>query len=450
VEGKLSLKDLRKAVEAGTVDTVILAMTDMQGRLQGKRVHAPAFLDEVAEHGAEGCNYLLAVDVDMNTVDGYAMSSWERGYGDFVFRPDLKTLRHLPWLEGTALCLADLEWLDGTAVRPSPRQVLRAQLARLAERGWGAFAGSELEFILFAESYDSARAKRWRQLTPANAYNVDYSIFGSTLVEGFMRKLRLGMAGAGMPVIDTKGECNFGQHELNFRYSEALEMADVHAVYRNGAKEIAHQEGYALSFIPKYDEREGNSCHIHLSLWEGENSLFAGHGDELAPLFAQFLAGLLTHMRELAYFLAPNVNSYKRYQAGSFAPTAMVWGHDNRTCGFRVVGHGNGTRVECRIAGGDANPYLAFAGLIAAGLAGIDGGYELEPEWKGSGYDAHDRPHVPRSLREATALLAESHLARHAFGEDVVDHYLNAARIEQEQFDAAVTDWELQRGFERL
>jgi glutamine synthetase len=424
--GTLTLGELASAVDAVELDTVIVAFCDMQGRLMGKRVHGPAFLHGIAEHGAEGCNYLLAVDVDMNTVEGYAHASWERGYGDFVLRPDLSTLRRIPWLEGTALCLCDLEWHDGSPVVPSPRQILRVQLARLAARGY-------------------------RGLTGANAYNVDYSILGSTYVEPLLRAIRLGMAGAGMPVEDSKGECNFGQHEVNFRYSDALTMADNHTIYRNGAKEIAHQHGRALTFMPKFDEREGNSCHIHISLWEGGRSLFpdaSGHGR--SALFSSFLAGIVAHLRGLTYFLAPTVNSYKRFQRGSFAPTALVWAEDNRTCALRVVGHGNGMRVEVRVAGGDANPYLAFSALIAAGLAGIDDELELEPAWVGSGYDATDRPHVPSTLREAIALLEGSDVARAALGDEVVEHYLHAARVEQQQFDQVVTDWELRRSFERL
>jgi glutamine synthetase len=451
VTGRLTLDELGADVAAGDLDTVIVAFCDMQGRLMGKRVHGPAFVDGIARNGAEGCNYLLAVDVDMNTVEGYAHASWERGYGDFVLRPDLSTLRRIPWLEGTALCLCDLEWHDGSPVVPSPRQILRAQLERLRERGWRAMVGSELEFLVFDESYEEARALGYRDLTGANAYNVDYSILGSTYVEPLLRDIRLGMAGAGMPVEDSKGECNFGQHEVNFRYADALTMADNHTIYRNGAKEIAHQHGRALTFMPKFDEREGNSCHIHISLWDDERSLFAdpaGHGR--SELFDRFIAGLLAHLRGLTYFLAPNVNSYKRFVRGSFAPTALVWAEDNRTCSLRVVGHGNGMRVECRIAGGDANPYLAFSALIAAGLAGIDEGLELEPAWAGSGYDAADRPHVPETLREATALLDGSAVARTALGDEVVEHYLNAARVEQQQFDRAITDWELRRSFERL
>ena len=451
MQGMLTLDGLRDAVRDEQIDTVILAMTDMQGRLQGKRFHAPAFVEGISAHGAEGCNYLLAIDVDMNTVGGYAMSSWERGYGDFKLRPDLETLRVIPWLEGTALCLADLEWDDGSPVTASPRQVLRAQLGRVAERGWACSIGSELEFMLFDETYRSARQKGYRDLVPAVDYNADYSILGSTYIEPVVRAIRLGMAGAGMQVEDSKGECNHGQHEVNFRYADALTMADNHSIYRNGAKEIADQHGMALTFMPKFNEREGNSCHIHISLWQDGQSLFPGaDGHSMSPLFERFMAGCLRHLRELTFFLAPNVNSYKRFVPGSFAPTALVWGSDNRTCAFRVVGHGNGMRVECRIAGGDANPYLAFSALIAAGLAGIDGEYALEPAWEGSGYTASERPHVPHALREAAELLRGSQLARDSFGDDVVEHYLNAARVEQEQFDAAVTDWELRRSFERL
>jgi glutamine synthetase len=447
----LTLDELRADVESGAVDTVLLVMTDMQGRLAGKRLHAPFFVDEVAAHGAEGCNYLLAVDVDMNTVQGFAMSSWETGYGDFVFRPDLASLRRVPWLERTALVVADLEWIDGSPVAASPRQILRRQLDRLAERGWRANVGSELEFLLFRDSYDQARAKRYHELTPANPYNVDYSILGTTMVEDVLRPIRLGMAGAGIRVEDSKGECNFGQHEVNFRYSDALSMADNHSVYKNGAKEIAYMHGCALSFMAKYDEREGNSCHIHVSLWDEKGSLSPdedGHGR--SRLFDHFIAGQLAATRELAYFFAPNVNSYKRYAWGSFAPTTLVWGVDNRTCGFRVVGHGPGLRLESRISGADVNPYIAFAAMIAAGLHGIDNELELEPAYPGNAYDAVDKPRLPGSLHEAVALLEGSGIARTAFGDDVVDHYLHYARTEQRAFEAAVTDWERFRSFERM
>jgi glutamine synthetase len=447
----LTLDELRGDVESGAVDTVLLVMTDMQGRLSGKRLHAPFFVDEVAGHGAEGCNYLLAVDVEMNTVQGFAMSSWETGYGDFVFRPDLATLRRVPWLERTALVVADLEWEDGSPVAPSPRQILRRQLARLAERGWYANVGSELEFMLFRETYEGARAKRYHDLATANAYNVDYSILGTTMVEDVIRPIRLGMAAAGIRVEDSKGECNFGQHEVNFRYSDALSMADNHSIYKNGAKEMAYLRGCALSFMAKYDEREGNSCHIHMSLWDDSGSLSPGaDGNGRSRAFDHFIAGQLAATRELAYFFAPNVNSYKRYAWGTFAPTTLVWGIDNRTCGFRVVGHGQSLRLESRIAGADVNPYLAFAAMIAAGLHGIDNELELEPAYPGNAYDAEGKPRLPGSLHEGIALLEGSHIARAAFGDDVVDHYLHYACTEQRSFEAAVTDWERFRSFERM
>ncbi len=446
----LTMDELRADVEAGRIDTVVMAITDMQGRLQGKRFDAGAFVREIAEQGAEGCHYLLAVDIDMNTLPGFKMSGWDSGYGDFVFRPDLATLRRCTWLEGTVMVQADMEWHDGTPVEQAPRSILKAQLARLAERGWTAKIGSELEFILFRESYESSRAKGYRGLVPANEYNIDYSVFGTTIVEDVIRPIRRHMANAGLVVEDSKGECNFGQHEVNFRYADALKTADDHAAYKNAAKEIAWQRGAALSFIAKFNEREGNSCHIHCSFWDGDESLFpdpGGHGR--SPLFESFIAGQLEFTAELAYLCAPNVNSYKRYAHGSFAPTAMVWGEDNRTCAFRVVGHGNGLRLESRLPGGDCNPYLAFAAVIAMGLEGIDRGLELEPAFAGNAYES-DARRVPGSLHEAIRLLEGSAFARSAFGDAVVDHYLNAARQEQQAFESAVTDWELHRSFERM
>jgi glutamine synthetase len=444
----MTLDELRAEVDAGRIDTVLLCLTDMQGRLQGKRMHARFFVDEVVAHGAEACNYLLAVDVEMNTVEGYAMSSWSRGYGDFVMAPDLDTLMPVPWLEGTALCLVDLQWPDGGDVVASPRQVLRRQLARLAERGWMANAGSELEFILFEDSYESAWDKGYVGLTPANRYNVDYSILGTTKVEPLLRAIRNAMAGAGMTVEDSKGECNFGQHEINFHYADALTTCDRHVVFKNGAKEMAGQHGQAITFMAKWDAREGNSCHLHLSLADettGEN-VFASDD----ALFSSFLAGAIAGLKELTLLLAPNINSYKRFAAGSFAPTAVAWGNDNRTCAFRVVGHGPGKRFECRLPGGDVNPYLALAGLIAAGLHGVDAGLELPAPCEGNAYTAEDVEHVPTTLREARERFAGSTLAREALGEEVLAHYLNMADVELAAYDATVTDWERVRGFERL
>jgi glutamine synthetase len=447
----LSVERLREQIEAGDIDTVVLAIPDMQGRLQGKRFHAEFFLDEVLGHGTEACNYLLAVDVEMNTVSGFAISSWERGYGDFAIRPDLDTLRAVPWQPGTAMLLGDLEWLDGAPVTVSPRQVLRAQLDRLAERGWTAMAGTELEFIVFRDSYEQAWQQQYRDLTPGNQYNVDYSLLGTARVEPLLRAIRNGMAGAGMTVESAKGECNLGQHEIAFRYRDALGTADNHVVYKNGAKEIAATAGMALTFMAKFDEREGNSCHLHVSLRdEDDRPVFAGDGAHgFAPEFEHFLAGQLACQRDFTLFMAPNVNSYKRFALGSFAPTAVAWGFDNRTCALRVVGHGSSLRVENRVPGGDVNPYLALAATVAAGLHGIEQELPLEAAFEGNAY-ASDKPRVPSTLRDAAALFGYSDLARKAFGDDVVDHYTNAARVELTAFDAAVTDWERVRGFERL
>ena len=442
----MTLEELRSAVDEGTIDTVLLCIADMEGRLQGKRLTAQHFLEEVMEHDAEGCNYLLAVDVDMNTVDGYEMSSWSRGYGDFVMKPDLDTLRPIPWHEGTVLLMADLGWEDGSDVVASPRQILRRQLARLAERGWKAGAGTELEFIVFNDSYEQAWSKGYRDLDPANLYNVDYSMLGTARVEPLIRRIRNSMMGAGMQVENSKGECNFGQHEINFHWGEALATADDHVIYKNGAKEIAAQEGMSITYMAKLDEREGNSCHIHCSLaHEGGGNVFA---DDRAT-FDRFVAGQLACLRELTLFFAPHVNSYKRFVPGSFAPTAVAWGNDNRTCSMRVVGHGQGLRVENRLPGADVNPYLALAAMIAAGLHGIENELELEPVFEGNAYES-DKPRVPHTLYAARDLFAGSDVARSAFGEDVVDHYLNRARIELEALEAAVTDWEKYRGFERL
>jgi glutamine synthetase len=442
----VTVEELEKAVAEGTVDTVLLAIADMEGRLQGKRLTATHFLADVLEHGAEGCNYLLAVDVDMDTVDGYAMSSWSTGYGDFEMVPDMATLRPVPWLPGTVMVMADVQWADGTEVAPSPRQILRRQLARLAERGLVANAATELEFIVFQDTYEEAWKKGFHDLSPANLYNVDYSLLGTARVEPLIRRIRNEMAGAGLEVENSKGECNFGQHEINFRYSDALTCADGHAIYKNGAKEIASQEECSITFMAKFNEREGNSCHIHISLGrEGGGNAFA----EDEGLFNAFLAGQLACMEELTLLYAPHVNSYKRFALGSFAPTAIAWGRDNRTCSLRVVGHGEGLRVENRLPGADVNPYLALSALIAAGLHGIDAGLAPEPVFEGNAYDS-DKPRVPRNIYAARDAFAASAVAREAFGQEVVDHYLNRAEVEIAAFESAVTDWERYRGFERL
>ena len=449
--GLLTLEQLRVAVGEGEIDTVVLAFTDMQGRLAGKRLSAEFFLEEVAEHYSEGCNYLLAVDVDMNTVDGYAMSSWDRGYGDFVLVPDPGTMRLLPWHPGTVLVIADLTWLDGAPVVASPRQILAAQTARLAERGWVALAGTELEFVVYQDSYEQAAAKDYRDLVPANQYNVDYSILGTSRIEPLLRRIRNGMAGAGMYVESAKGECNLGQHEIAFRYADAVTTCDNHSIYKTGSKEIADAEGMSITFMAKPNAREGNSCHIHLSVREdGGTPVMAGdrpHG--LSAFGEHFIAGQLAMLSELILWHAPNINSYKRYVPGSFAPTAVRWGVDNRTCAMRLVGHGAGLRVENRVPGGDVNPYLAVAAMIAAGLHGVDRELPLEEALAGNAYLA-EGSRVPSTLRDALDLWLKSELAREAFGNDVVEHYANAARVEIAAYDAAVTDWELHRGFERM
>ena len=449
--GNLSLDELLSAIDERRIDTVIVAFTDMQGRLVGKRVSARLFQEDVAEHGAEACNYLLAVDVEMNTVDGYAISSWERGYGDMVLVPDMSTLRRIPWLPGSALVLADLTWLDGEPVRQSPRRILHDQIERLAARGLVPYAGTELEFLVFDDGYREAWAKGYRDLTPASDYNIDYALLASTRMEPLLRDIRLAMDGAGMYCEGVKGECNLGQQEIAFRYEHALATCDNHSIYKNGAKEIADRHGKSLTFMAKFNEREGNSCHIHLSVrsTDGE-AVMAGDGPHgFSPLMEHWIAGVLATLREFTLLYAPNINSYKRFVEGSFAPTAVAWGMDNRTCAVRVVGHGKSMRPELRLPGGDVNQYLAVAAILAGGLHGIENELELEPALDGNAY-ASGVARVPTTLREAAELFGASEVARSAFGDDVVDHYLNNARVELAAFDSAVTDWERVRGFERL
>ncbi len=451
----MSLEELRSAVANGSIDTVVVAMTDMQGRLQGKRLHARFFLDEVAEHGTEACDYLLATDAEMNTVPGYASSSWETGYGDIALAPDMSTLRALPWQPGTALVLADVNSVhDGSPIAPSPRQILRAQLERVGERGWTCYAGTELEFIVFEGSYEQAWDTGYRALVPANRYNVDYSLLGTSRVEPLLRDIRNGMAGAGLRVESAKGECNLGQHEIAFRFADALTTADQHVLYKTGAKEIAARHGQSLTFMAKVNEREGNSCHIHVSFRgssEPSEMVMAGPGPYgLSETGAWVVAGMLAGMRELTLLFAPTVNSYKRYCAGSFAPTAVAWGPDNRTCALRLVGHGPSLRVECRVPGGDVNPYLAIAGLACAALDGVERELPLPTPVTGNAYTAPGVDRVPTSLEEAAALWEGSALARAAFGKEVVDHYATMARVELAAYRSAVTDWELRRYFERF
>lgn len=449
----LTIARLRDEVAAGSVDTVVVAFTDMQGRLQGKRFHAHHFIDHVIAHGTEACSYLLTVDVEMTTVPGYALSSWETGYGDFALLPDLDTLRYTPGQRGCATVLGDLVRLGGAGpVRPSPRGILKEQVTRARSLGLQVLAGTELEFIVFEDSYESAWERRYQGLTGANRYNVDYSVLGGARVEPLLREIRNEMFRSGAAVEGAKGECNLGQHEIVFRYDDAVRTCDNHVVYKNAAKEIAAAHGQSLTFMAKYDEREGNSCHIHLSLRSLTGGLVCVDGSRpggQSVLFDRFLAGVLASLPELTYFYAPNVNSYKRYQSGSFAPTAIAWGRDNRTCALRVVGEGSALRLENRVPGGDVNPYLAVAAMIAGGLDGIE--RELAPPEPvdGDAYAA-DTAQLPRTLADARILFAGSVLARESFGADVVDHYVHAAGAELAAFEAAVTDWERVRGFERL
>jgi glutamine synthetase len=436
----LTVDELSADVETGAIDTVIAAFTDMQGRLMGKRLHAEFFLDELgAGHAVEGCNYLLALDMEMDPQPGYELASWERGYGDFALAPDLSTLRRVPWHEATALVLCDVN------VPVSPRQVLKSVLERAAAAGYESKVGSELEFFLFRETFEEAREKHYRGLTPSVAYILDYNILASGYDEPFLRRVRNEMFGAGMVVEGSKGEAWPGQHELNFKYATALKAADDHAIFKTGLKAIAHQHGMSVTFMAKPDHTwVGSSCHIHSSLWRDGEAAFAGESD----VFKQYLAGQIGYAADLAIFVAPNINSYKRFAAGSWAPTTLAWGYDNRTCGFRIVGHGSALRTETRIPGADVNPYLAFAALIASGLHGIEQGLELGPAFEGNAYES-DVQRFPYSLREAIERLERSTVARSLLGEDVIDHYLNYARTEQRLFDEVVTCYERERLFER-
>jgi glutamine synthetase len=448
----LSVTELKKLVDAGEIDTVIISFTDMQGRLVGKRMTARLFVEDAMEHGAECCNYLLAVDVENNTVPGYEFSSWDKGYNDMAMIPDMSTLRIVPWIPHTALVMADLQTTDHEPVSLAPRSILTKQIERLAEHDLVPYVGTELEFIVFDDSFREAWAKGYDNLRPSTDYNVDYDLLASNRVEPLLHDIRVSMDAAGMYCEGVKGECNLGQQEIAFRYDTALITCDNHSIYKSGAKMIADKHGKALTFMAKFNEREGNSCHIHISFRDSKgNAVFADKSADrgMSDMFRHFLAGQIALMREFTLLFAPNINSYKRYADGSFAPTAIAWGADNRTLSLRVVGHGHGMRVEHRVPGGDVNQYLAVAGLIAAGIYGIENKLELEDMTLGNGYEA-DKPHVPTSLREASELFDKSEHARRIFGDDVVNHLVNAARIEMRAFDSAITDWERVRGFERL
>jgi len=452
--GNLSLEQLKEEVADGSIDTVLAAQVDMQGRLMGKRFRADFFVNS-AVHETHSCNYLLATDLEMIPVDGYASTSWAKGYGDYTMRPDLTTLRRVPWLDGTALVLCDVLDHHGHAeVRHAPRTVLKKQVDRLAAKGYRAMVASELEFFLFRESFEQAQASGYRGITPISAYNEDYHLFQTTKEEDVMRAIRNGLAGAGVPVENSKGEAEAGQEEINVHYSDALDMADTHALVKHACKEIAWSRGHALTFLAKYRyDAAGSSCHIHQSLWSGKDeALFFEDGAPfgMSGLMRHYLAGLLAHADAITYFLAPYINSYKRFQAGTFAPTKAVWSRDNRTAGYRICGEGSrAVRVECRVGGADLNPHLAIAALLAAGLDGIERSLELEPVFEGDAYQAAGLRSIPTTLRAATEALDRSTMLRAAFGDAVVEHYVHAARWEQTEYDRRVTDWEVARGFER-
>jgi glutamine synthetase len=454
VAGNLDFQELEALIRTGDVDTVLTVFPDVQGRLMGKRVVGHYFLDHVAGEGLHACIYLFTVDIDMEPLPGFKLTSWEKGYGDMQMVPDMGTLRLIPWLPKTALVFCDVYTEEGEPIEEAPRWVLRRQVERATAAKYTVKIGSELELYLFKESFDEARAKRYHGLTPVSGYLEDYHILQTTREEPLIRAIRNGMEGAKVPVEFSKGEWGKGQEEINLRYAEALEMADRHTLYKHGAKEIAHLQGCSLTFMAKYDGgAAGSSCHLHSSLWDrtGQKPLFPGRGRRSGTLlFQHWLAGQLALAHELTYFYAPTINAYKRYQAASFAPTRLVAGWDNRTCGFRLCGEGPGFRVENRIPGADANPYLAFAATIAAGLYGIQ--HKLKPPalHDGNAYEDASLPQVPKTLREAIAALEQSTVATEAFGPKVVEHYLHTARLEQEAFDRTVTDWELMRNFERI
>jgi glutamine synthetase len=451
--GKLNVDQLTALVRDGSIDTVIVAMPDLYGRLVGKRVTGSFFLDSVIEE-THACNYLLTADMDMELVPGYKSASWEKGYGDFALKPDLNTLRLIPWLPATALVICDTLDHDGEEVAVAPRAILKKQLKRLAALGMSAHMASELEFYLFDDTFETAHEKRYRDLKTASWYIEDYHIFQTSKEEGIMRAIRNGLEGANIPVENSKGEWGPGQEEINVRYCEALEMADRHVILKNGIKEIAHLHGKSVTFMAKWNnDLAGNSSHAHCSFWNEDvtEAKFSDSSDPegMSPLFRHFLAGQLASVKEMTYFLAPVINSYKRFADQSFAPTTAIWSKDNRSAGYRVVGHGKGLRAECRIGGADVNPYLSFAAIIAAGLHGIDNKLELEPEFRGDAYARDDIRFLPKTLREALDLLDKSEIMRTALGDDVVDHYVHTGRWEQSEYDRRVTDWELLRGFER-
>ncbi len=449
----LSLDSLRALVEAGEIDTVLTCVVDMQGRMLGKRFHARHFLDSALRE-THGCNYILAVDVEMTPVPGYRSASWEKGYGDYVHKPDLGTLRRAAWEPSTAMVMCDLLDHHGELVEVAPRTVLRRQVERARKMGFEPMMATELEFYLFEETFEQLWDRRHARPTPIVRYNNDYGVVGTAKEEAVMRPLRNALFASGIPVECTKGEADAGQHEINIRYSDALDTADVHSIVKTATKQVAQAQGRSVTFMAKYaTDRAGSSSHVHQSLWRGGENAFRDPGAEhgMSLVMRQYLAGMLAHAGDVTCFLAPYVNSYKRFTVGMFAPTKAVWSRDNRTAGYRVCGEGTkGVRVECRVGGADLNPYLALAGLLAAGLSGIEKGLELEPEMAGDMYAAKDARPIPRTLREAAEALDGSQALRAAMGDEVVDHYVHAARWEVQESDRVVTDWDLARGFERL
>ncbi|MEP1209861.1 MAG: glutamine synthetase family protein [Rhizobiaceae bacterium] len=454
MSGTLSFEELKSKAASGELDTVLVCLVDMQGRLMGKRFHISNFI-ESAYQETHCCNYLLATDLEMATPDGYAATSWERGYGDYVMKPDLETIRLMPWLEGTAMVMCDvLDHHTHEDVPHSPRAVLKKQVARLRELGFVAKTATELEFFLFEHSFDDIRKSGFRDLQPISGYNEDYHILQTTKEEEVMRPLRNHLFAAGIPIENSKGEAEAGQEELNIRYSEALDCAEFHTIAKHATKEIAWQHGRAATFLPKWDHtRVGSSSHIHQSLWtlDGESAFFDADGEHsMSDTMRHYVAGLLKYAPESTYFLAPYINSYKRFAKGTFAPTKVTWSVDNRTSGFRLCGEGSkAVRMECRIGGSDINPYLAIAAQLAAGIRGLEDKLDLPPPSKGDDYQNKAAQDIPTSLREAAASLKDSKMLRQAMGDDVIDHYVRAATWEQEEFDRVVTDYEVARGFER-
>ncbi len=452
MSGILSFEDLKTLVDAGEVDTVLVCMVDMQGRLMGKRFHARHFVAGAWEE-THCCNYLLATDLEMATPDGYDSTSWERGYGDYVMKPDLGTLRPVPWLEGTVMVLCDvLDHHTHDEVPHSPRAILKKQVNRLRSMGYEAMTATELEFFLFEKSFDQIRKENFRDLEPISGYNEDYHILQTTKEEHVMRPIRNHLWNAGIPVENSKGEAETGQEELNIKYASAMDTAAYHSIAKNAVKEIAWQHGHAATFLPKWHhDKVGSSSHVHQSLWSDGKPAFFDESDKLgmSALMKSYMAGLLKYAADYTYFMAPYINSYKRFVKGTFAPTRIIWSVDNRTAGFRLCGESTkAVRIECRIPGSDMNPYLVLAAMLAAGIAGIEEGLELQPPTKGDVYQG-DSGMIPATLKDARNTMHGSAMLRAAMGDDVVDHYVRAAEVEIEEFERVVTDWEVARGFER-